>query len=49
MARDTGFAAEWDDLADRTGAPPWLRRGWLESFWRAFGGTPRPVVHRRQG
>jgi CelD/BcsL family acetyltransferase involved in cellulose biosynthesis len=49
MRPETAFDQEWDDLADRIDAPPWLRRGWLRPFWRAFGGTPQPVVHRRHG
>ena len=28
---------EWDSLADRTGAPPFLRPGWIEAWQRAFG------------
>jgi CelD/BcsL family acetyltransferase involved in cellulose biosynthesis len=32
---------EWDDLADRTNAPIWMRPGWTEAWYRAFGaGTP---------
>ena len=27
---------EWDDLADRTGAPPWLRPGWILAWHRSF-------------
>jgi CelD/BcsL family acetyltransferase involved in cellulose biosynthesis len=46
--RDTGrievhsaiapLAPDWDDLADRTGAAPLTRPGWLEAWWGAFGG-----------
>jgi CelD/BcsL family acetyltransferase involved in cellulose biosynthesis len=28
---------EWDALADRAGAPPFLRPGWIAAWWRAFG------------
>jgi CelD/BcsL family acetyltransferase involved in cellulose biosynthesis len=28
---------EWDELADRTGASPFLRPGWVGAWWRAFG------------
>ena len=28
---------EWDELADRCDAPPWLRPGWVDAWWRAFG------------
>jgi CelD/BcsL family acetyltransferase involved in cellulose biosynthesis len=31
------LAAEWDDLADRCSAMPWLRPGWFAAWWRAFG------------
>lgn len=31
------LAAEWDALADRSGARPWLRPGWIDAWWRAFG------------
>jgi CelD/BcsL family acetyltransferase involved in cellulose biosynthesis len=30
-------AEEWDDLADRVGAAPFLRPGWVGAWWRAFG------------
>jgi CelD/BcsL family acetyltransferase involved in cellulose biosynthesis len=28
---------EWDALADRAGASPFLRPGWIAAWWRAFG------------
>jgi CelD/BcsL family acetyltransferase involved in cellulose biosynthesis len=28
---------EWDELADRTGAAPFTRPGWIAAWWRAFG------------
>ncbi len=28
---------DWDRLADRTGATPFLRPGWIEAWWHAFG------------
>lgn len=37
MVIDPGLAEEWDSLADRAGAPPWARPGWVEAWWRAFG------------
>jgi CelD/BcsL family acetyltransferase involved in cellulose biosynthesis len=42
------IADAWDELADRTGAPPWLRPGWIEAWRRAFGRGPLEVlaVHR---
>lgn len=42
-ALETGVAtlealgAEWDELAERTGASPFLRAGWVGAWWRAFG------------
>jgi CelD/BcsL family acetyltransferase involved in cellulose biosynthesis len=27
----------WDELADRAGASPFLRPGWISAWWRAFG------------
>ena len=41
---------EWDDLADRAGAGPFLRPWWFRSWWRVFGnGEPRIVTLRRGG
>lgn len=31
------LAPAWDDLADRTAAPPWSRPGWMQAWWHAFG------------
>lgn len=31
------LAGAWDDLAQRTGAPPHLRPGYFHAWWRAFG------------
>jgi len=39
---------EWDRLADRTGAVPFLRPGWIEAWWRAFG-AGRLEVLREEG
>lgn len=45
-----GLAAEWDDLADRVAATPFLRPGWFEAWWAAFGsGEFELVVLRRTG
>jgi CelD/BcsL family acetyltransferase involved in cellulose biosynthesis len=30
-------ALDWDDLAERTCANPFVRRGWVLPWWRAFG------------
>lgn len=45
-----GVAHEWDALAGRTKAPPWLRPGWIEAWLEAFGrGKPELFVLRRGG
>lgn len=31
------IAEEWDHLADHRGASPFLRPGWIDAWWRAFG------------
>ena len=42
------LAAEWDDLADRVGGEPWLRPGWVEAWWAAFGaGALRIIVLKK--
>ena len=42
--------AEWDDLAEATGAPPFLRPGWIEAWQRAFGsGELRVLTASRAG
>ena len=47
---DDELRAEWDELADRVGAPPFLRAGWLEAWERAFGGGElRAFAARREG
>ena len=28
---------EWDALASRTAAPPYVQPGWIEAWWQAFG------------
>jgi CelD/BcsL family acetyltransferase involved in cellulose biosynthesis len=44
------LAAEWDELADRTGAPPFLRPGWYAIWCRSFGrGIPEVLAVRGQG
>ncbi|MCW3050047.1 MAG: cellulose biosynthesis [Solirubrobacterales bacterium] len=44
------LAHEWDDLADRTRAAPWLRPGWIDAWWKAFGaGELRVLAARRDG
>lgn len=37
--------AAWDRLSDEAGAAPWLRPGWFDAWWTAFGGgTPAVAV-----
>jgi CelD/BcsL family acetyltransferase involved in cellulose biosynthesis len=44
------IAREWEELARRSGAPPFLWPGWLELFSRAFGsGAPLVLAVRRGG
>jgi len=44
------IAEEWDELADRVHAVPWIRPGWVDAWWRAFGeGRLEIVVVRRNG
>jgi CelD/BcsL family acetyltransferase involved in cellulose biosynthesis len=47
---DDALIAEWEQLAEDTDAPPWLRPGWVLPWWRAFGkGRLVPVEVRRDG
>lgn len=44
------LAEEWDALADRVAAVPWVRPGWIDAWWRAFGsGSLDVVAIRRDG
>jgi CelD/BcsL family acetyltransferase involved in cellulose biosynthesis len=44
------LAEEWDLLADRTGANPFLRPGWIAAWREAFGtGEPLVVGARQEG
>lgn len=41
---------DWDELADRLGASPFQRPGWVAAWWDAFGtGKPEILSVRRQG
>src|SRR5688500_17596510 len=43
-------AAEWEELAERVGAPPFRHPGWIRAWSRAFGsGRPELHVLRRSG
>jgi len=42
-------AAEWDELAARIGASPFVRPGWIQAWWRFFGrGELRVLAARRE-
>jgi CelD/BcsL family acetyltransferase involved in cellulose biosynthesis len=44
------LGAEWGDLAERAGAPPFLHPVWFETWWRAFGaGRLEVLTSRRDG
>lgn len=41
---------EWEELADRTAASPFVRPGWIAAWWRAFGkGELELITARRDG
>lgn len=43
-------ASDWDELATRTAALPFVRPGWIRSWWEAFGhGDLAVLVARRDG
>lgn len=41
------LAAEWEALADASGAPPWLRPGWVSAWWRSFGAGKLDILGLR--
>lgn len=44
------LAPDWEELADRTQAAPWLRPGWISAWWSAFGrGRLAILALRRDG
>jgi CelD/BcsL family acetyltransferase involved in cellulose biosynthesis len=43
------LASEWDELADREGAPPFLRPAWVAAWWRSFGAGKLEIVTARRG
>jgi CelD/BcsL family acetyltransferase involved in cellulose biosynthesis len=47
-ARARSLQEEWDALADRTSAPPFLRPGWIEAWCRAYGDTAPTVLEVRR-
>jgi CelD/BcsL family acetyltransferase involved in cellulose biosynthesis len=45
----TPLEPEWDELASRIGASPFMRPGWIGAWWRAFGaGRLTALVLRRR-
>ncbi len=42
-------AGEWDELADRAQAPPFLRPGWIAAWQRAFGSGELQTIEVRRG
>jgi CelD/BcsL family acetyltransferase involved in cellulose biosynthesis len=45
----TRIAAEWDELADRTRAVPFVRPGWIAAWWAGFGDGDLRIVTLRRG
>jgi CelD/BcsL family acetyltransferase involved in cellulose biosynthesis len=46
----SALALEWDELADRTGAMPFMRPGWVGAWWEAYGaGALEILAIRRSG
>jgi CelD/BcsL family acetyltransferase involved in cellulose biosynthesis len=43
------LSREWDELADRAGAPPFLRPGWFAAWQEAFGEADPLVLAARAG
>jgi CelD/BcsL family acetyltransferase involved in cellulose biosynthesis len=42
-------AGEWEELADRLGASPFARPGWVGAWWRAFGAGKLEIICARRG
>src|SRR5437764_3361361 len=47
-ARDRSLHHEWDALAERIGAPPFMRPGWIEAWCRAYADTGPTLVEVRR-
>jgi len=45
----TDLAAEWDALADRVDAPPFVRPGWIAAWIEAFGSGRTVALGVRRG
>ncbi|HEY3859314.1 MAG TPA: GNAT family N-acetyltransferase, partial [Gammaproteobacteria bacterium] len=47
---DPSLVSEWEHLAGRLTTLPYLRFGWAQAWWRAFGlGSPELCILRREG
>ena len=49
LAGRTTFLDEWDTLADRVHATPFVRYGWVAAWWRNFGGGELRILTARSG
>jgi CelD/BcsL family acetyltransferase involved in cellulose biosynthesis len=50
IEREPGrIAEEWDELAGRTGAVPFVRPGWITAWWDAFGEGALQILTLRRG
>jgi CelD/BcsL family acetyltransferase involved in cellulose biosynthesis len=49
LADSLSVAEEWDELADRAQAPPFLRPGWIDAWLRAFGDGELKTIEVRRG
>ena len=50
VARDlAALEHDWDDLADRVDAPPFLRHGWIAAWWAAFATGRLEILTARRG
>ena len=46
----SSIETEWEQLADRSDAPPFMEPGWIGAWWEAFGqGELRILACRREG
>jgi CelD/BcsL family acetyltransferase involved in cellulose biosynthesis len=48
-AFDPSLVSEWDELADRTDASPFLRPGWFIAWWHAFANGRLEIFAVRRG
>ena len=43
------LSGEWDELVADVRGLPWLRPGWIDAWWRAFGEGSLRIVTTRDG